>query len=126
MPIIDMRFENGMFFAREVGDIDVQDAQEWAARLRSAAESYSSPIVALVDAMDVEFVHAEARDVFVRASHTPNVRVIAVAVASVLAVVTARSIILRGEPGKTYTFVTLAEARSFAKRILDGASVPLN
>ncbi len=122
MPITNMRFDNGVFFAREVGDIDLAAAQEWAANLRLYAESYASPIVALVDAMDIGFVHNDARDVFARASRTPNVRMIAVAVASVLAVEASRSIMMRGEPGKTYCFVTLAEARSFALRMLQNSA----
>ncbi len=124
MPMSHMRFESGLFFAREVGDILVNDAQEWTTQLRAAAESYCSPIVALVDAMDIGFIYADAREVFVRASRTPNVRIIAVAVSSILAVETARGIAMRSEPGKTYTFVTLAEARSFALRMLQGASIP--
>ncbi len=123
MPVTRMRFENGVFYAREVGDILADDAREWATGLRQAAESCPSPIVALVDAMDIGFVHPEARNIFAEASHTLNVRVIAVAVSSILAVEAARTVVMRGAPGKTYTFVTLTEARGFALRMLDSAAM---
>lgn len=78
MPIVDMTFENGVFFSREIGQVDERDARLWAEALHHCALSSRTPIVVLIDALQATGITSDARRVFARASETPNVRVAAI------------------------------------------------
>ncbi len=80
MPIVDMQFKDGIFFACEVDYIDEHDAREWARHLADHAASSPTPIASVVDARQVTAISNEARRVFALASETPNVSVAVVVV----------------------------------------------
>jgi hypothetical protein len=82
MPICDMRFENGIFFARQTGRVEQADAEQWVTALAQHAASSPVPIVALIDARDLNYLSTNASQVFVRGSATPNVKVAIVAAKS--------------------------------------------
>ncbi|MBZ0288371.1 MAG: hypothetical protein K8I30_12210 [Anaerolineae bacterium] len=118
MPIRDMRFEDGIFYARQTGLIDDVDARTWVEALQSHAAASPTPIVALVDAREVEFVSANASAIFVEGASTPNVKVAAVVTRRTTTTIKARTIGLMGEPHhthETYVFNSLLEAEKFAK-----------
>ncbi|HLV37343.1 MAG TPA: hypothetical protein VKY59_19645 [Spirillospora sp.] len=120
MPVVDLRFEDGIFFAREADYISGDDARVWARHLADYAASSPTPIVALVDAREVTAISNEARRVFALASETPNVRVAAVAVNSSnrLATQQARITALLSAVRKshdTHFFDSLEEAQQFAR-----------
>jgi hypothetical protein len=118
MPIRDMRFEDGIFYAKQVGLIDETDARTWVDALKAHAAASATPIVALIDARDVEFVSASASLVFVDGSSTPNVKAAAVVTRTTTTTVKARTIGMMSESHHThdtYVFTSLAEAEKFAK-----------
>jgi hypothetical protein len=119
MPITNTRFENGILYARETGDISKHEAEQWASELRKYALTSPQPIAAVIDALDVKFVSAGARIVLADASHTPNLKVIAVAAYSTLTMQTARMIGMLGERGTTHVFATYEDAESFARDLLN-------
>jgi hypothetical protein len=72
MPITGYHFENRIFFAKESGIITREDAQEWVGRLKQLAETSELPIVALVDAMEVNSVLRAAEQLFIEGAYTDN------------------------------------------------------
>lgn len=114
MPITDMYFRDGIFFAREHGRIEKADARMWARQLNFYASHSPVPIVAFVDALDVAYISNDARKIFVRASHTPNLKLSVVAASHVISAQTARIIGLMAEENHTHIFRTLGEAYAFA------------
>jgi hypothetical protein len=114
MPITQMKFENGIFFAYEEGRISKEDAKIWAKQAALYAANSPTPIVALVDALNVVYISTDARKVFVRASRIPNVKCAAVAAKNIVTEQTAKIIGLMADDGHTYVFSTLSEAHRFA------------
>lgn len=118
MPIRDIRFEGGIFYSRQTGLIDEADARRWVEALRQYAAESPTPIVALVDAREVEFVSHNASHIFVEGSSTPNVKAAAVVTRTTTTTVKARTIGLMSEPRHTHettVFTSLALAEKFAK-----------
>jgi len=118
MPIYDMRFEDGIFFAREVGRIDQADAELWMKQARDYANASPTPIVALVDAREVTYITVEARRIFVIASKIPNLQAGVVATQGAVSTQSANVIGMMAERGHTHIFPTLEEAQDFARRLV--------
>jgi hypothetical protein len=114
MPIHDMHFANGIFFAREVGHINRADAELWLQQVRRYTAESPTPIVALIDAREVTHVAVQARRLFVIASKLPNFRVTAIAAKSVGNMQTSRIIGMMAERDHTHVFETFEEAYHFA------------
>ena len=117
MPIVDMNYENGIFFAREVGCIDQHDAKLWAETMLHHARSSSFPIVLLIDALEASSITAEARRIFAKAAETPNVKIGVVASNNDRVMQHSRITALLGAVRKsheTHFFSSLEEAREFA------------
>ena len=124
MPIVDMTFENGVFFSREIGPVDERDARLWAEALHHCALSSRTPIVILIDALQATGITSDARRIFARASETSNVRVAAVATNNPRVTQQCRITALMGtvrSSHETHFFETLEEADQFARHHL---SVP--
>lgn len=121
MPITEMYFEDGIFFAREVGRIERDDARYWAEQISYFAAISPTPIVSLVDALEVTFVTTEARQIFVRMSKIPNLKLAAVAAAEGITAQTARVIGKLAQDNHTHVFPTLEEATRFAKAQVEAA-----
>ena len=122
MPIRDMRFEDGIFYAKQTGLIDEADARRWVEALRKYAADSPMPIVALVDAREVEFVSHNASHIFVQGSSTANVKAAAVVTRTTTTTVKARTIGLMSEKGHTHettVFTSLVEAEKFAKACVE-------
>ncbi len=119
MPIVDMNYENGIFFAREVGCIDQNDAKLWAETMFHHARNSTFPIVLLIDALEATSITAEARRVFAKSAETPNVKVGAVASNNDRVMQHSRITALLGTVRKTHDthfFNTLEEASEFASK----------
>lgn len=54
MPIHNMSFDDGVFFARQVGYVDQVDGRMWGSALKKWSKTSDTPIVAIVDMQDVE------------------------------------------------------------------------
>jgi hypothetical protein len=112
-----MSFENGIFFAREVGYVDANDAKTWAQDLVKYAKQSAQPIIILVDATEATAISTEARRIFALAAETPNVRIAAVATNRLLVTQQSRMAALMGtvrHTHETHIFKTLEEAEQFA------------
>lgn len=114
MPIVDMSFKDGIFFAREYGRVDKADAKVWAERLSHHCMISSVPVVAVIDALDVKYISTEARQIFVKASKIPNFKLSAVAAKALVTAQTARIIAMMSEENHFHVFGSLSEAEYFA------------
>jgi hypothetical protein len=125
MPIQDIRFEDGIFFAREVGKIDRADAEMWLAEMTACAQASPTPIVILVDAREMSLITPDASKVFTRAAEVPNVRVAAIATTTPLATVMSRTVSLMSQVRRTHqthVFNSLVEAEHFARAHVSAAA----
>ena len=117
MPIDDYSFQDRIFFAREVGVITVQDAQEWADKLAAHAQNSEQPIVALVDALKAGLITIAVSDLFSKASFTPNLLAVVVATSPRVTLV-AKTIGMLGKPGHTKVFPSMEAAREYAESLV--------
>ena len=118
MPITDLRFERGIFFAKESGHISAEDALLWLETLRSCAPESAIPVVILIDARELTFISTAAQKIFSKAAETPNVKVAAVAASTRLATQLSRIVGLLSrvrQTHDTHVFHTLEEAARFAQ-----------
>jgi hypothetical protein len=122
MPITDMHFKDGIFYAREYGRIEKDDARGWADAVARHASESKAPIVALVDAMEVDYISLEARQVFVRASTIPNLKCAAVAARNLVTAGSARVIAIMAEDNHTHIFPSLEAASAFARKQAERAA----
>lgn len=115
MPISNMYFKDGIFFAKESGIVNEADAREWVAELKRYAQESPVPIIALVDALEVTAITRTAEQVFAEGSKTANVRLSSVAAGSAMMAQVSRNISLRAKRGSSYIFMKMEEARRFAE-----------
>ena len=116
MPIVDMTFENGIFFAKEVGTVNDKDARLWVDTLGGYAAASPVPVIVLVDAMELSAITGGARDIFVESSTIPNVAASVIAVRDLITAQVSRALSARGRRGATHLFSNLEEARRFAEQ----------
>lgn len=119
MPISDMRFENGILFAKERGHITGEDALVWLENLRAYAAESPVPIVILIDARELTFISTAAQKIFAKAAETPNIKVASVATGTPLATQLSRIVGLLSrvrQTHDTHIFHTLEEATHFARQ----------
>ena len=114
MPITDMQFEHGIFSCREVGVISEDDAKLWAKHIAHYAARSPHPIIALVDATRAEYLTAGAREVFAKASATPNLHEAAVATASFRVEHNARMTAMMSAKKHTHIFDNIEDALRFS------------
>jgi hypothetical protein len=114
MPITKMYFKGGVIFAKEVGRIDREDARLWMEKVQECAAASSTPVAAVIDALEVTFVTSEARQIFVRASKIPNLMAAAVAAQDSAIVHTASLIGIMSENQQTKVFPTVEDAWEYA------------
>jgi anti-anti-sigma regulatory factor len=118
MPITDLRFERGIFFAKESGQISGEDALLWLETLRACAAESSVPIVILIDARELTFISTTAQKIFTKAAETPNVKVAAIAAGTRLATQLSHIVGLLSrvrQTHDTHVFHSLDEATQFAR-----------
>lgn len=115
MPIDDIRFEDGIFYCKESGRVDKDDAQLWAEKAQQFASQTSVPIVALVDATDATYITAAARQIFARATAIANLHDAAVATDNFLVEQNAQLISVMSVDRHTHIFNNLADAQQFAR-----------
>ncbi len=117
MPIVNMHFKDGIFFAKEVGRIDKDDARQWTQTLAELTQQSRTPVVALIDALEVTYISSSARQIFIKSSHLPNFAVSAVAANNIISQQTSRVMGLMAEHNHTHVFPTLEEAYAFAVQV---------
>jgi hypothetical protein len=114
MPVVDISFSDGIFYSREYGVLDKDDARLWSdAAARYAAES-DVPIVALIDAKEVERITPSARQIFARVSMTPNLEISVVAASDPNANRASRITGMVAINPTTFVFQDYEEARKYA------------
>jgi predicted dinucleotide-utilizing enzyme len=119
MPIKDIQFERGIFYAVQEGHVDTADAEAWAKAMADAAESSPEPIVILVNALEAKSLSTEARRIFSQASETPNVKIGAVVTLDRLITQQSRMTALMSRVRSThdtYFFDNLEDAWEFAHK----------
>lgn len=116
MPITDIDFSNGIYYAKETGYITREDAELWAKYARKFAAESPTPIVALVDALDVTAIANEARQIFVKAAKTPNLKISAIASNAPIPTTATRIIGMMVDKDHTNVFPTFEEALRFARQ----------
>jgi hypothetical protein len=114
MPITQTRFQDGIFFCREEGEISAEDAQYWAEQASFYAHQSSYPIVALIDATEATYVTAAARRIFARASAIPNLHDAAVATHRARVMHNARLTVMLAVDKHTRIFDDIEKATQFA------------
>ena len=119
MPLFDIQFSDHIFFCRESGHINKADAQEWA-RLAAeyAGQMAPEPIIAVVDARQVQSVSLDARRILARASAIQGLAYASIATETARNENTSRIIAMQAAERHTHIFVTLAEAQAFAREKL--------
>jgi len=117
MPITDIAFQDGIFFCREVGQIDRKDAEFWADKVREYAAASQHPIVALVDATAATYITAAAREVFARASAIPGLHAGVVAATDFRVAQNSRLTAMLAVERHTLIFSSLEKAREHAEKL---------
>lgn len=117
MPITDVAFQDGIFFCREVGQIEREDAAFWAEKVREYAAASPHPIVALVDATEATYITAAAREVFARASAIPGLHAGVVAATDFRVAQNARLTAMLAVERHTLIFSSLEKAREHAEQL---------
>lgn len=114
MPIDSIVFENGIFYCREFGNLTKEDALLWAEKAFEFARlSAPQPIVALIDALDVQFVSMDARYVFAKASGIDGLALAAVVTKDPITEQSSRIISVMAVRKHTYLFKSIEDARAF-------------
>lgn len=116
MPIRDVHFKNGIFFCREVGRIDDDDARLWTTYAEKFAALSDLPIVALVDATQTTRITAAARKIFAEASAIPNLQHGIVAATDFRVAQSARLTAMLARDKHTEVFDSMTEARAYAEQ----------
>jgi hypothetical protein len=114
MPIDSIVFENGVYRCREFGNLSAEDAQLWATKAAEFAKAAApKPIVALIDALDVQFVAMEARHILAKASGIEGLALAAVVTRDAITEQSSRIINVMAVRRHTYLFKTMEEAVAF-------------
>jgi hypothetical protein len=114
MAIVDLHFEDGIFHTCVCGCFNKSDVMTWANALRRCLQQALKPVV-LIDMTAVDFIPTSARMLIAEVMRTLPVRALVFATADNTLLQSARMIGILGEPGRTYAFASLEEARQFAQ-----------
>jgi hypothetical protein len=116
MTAMNMYFENHIFYARPGESLNKADALAWVSALRRYAEQTFSPIAAVIDARDLQFIAASARVVIAEATRMWRVQTLVFVTDDSTMLQTVRMIGMLGEDNATRAFTTLDEALHFAQQ----------
>ena len=119
MPITDMQFEHGIFSCREVGIINEDDAKLWVKHITHYANRSPYPIVAFIDATRAEYLTAGARQVFARASATPNLHNAAIVTNNFRVEQNARMTVQMASHKNTEIFTSIEDALRYVLHQVD-------
>ncbi len=119
MPIHNMNFEGGVFFAKQVGYVDDVDARMWMSALKKYANASHSPIVALVDMREVDRLCPTVLRIFTAIQDMGNVIGIALIASEQMNSRNAQVMSKLSVMGGLRVFSTLDEGRSFARMRLN-------
>ena len=119
MPIQESSFEDGILICRESGRIDANDAQKFEQIVYAHANMSLTPIVVLIDAIDVELITPDANKIFLRTASIPNIRGHVVVTRNLIATQSARVLAIRNREKNTYIYESFDEALKFAKKLLE-------
>jgi hypothetical protein len=120
MPIHKMTFEGNTFNAKAVGYFDNMELRLWANALNNHA---NTPIVAVLDMVEVSRLCPTVTKIFTEAFKNPNMRGIALVISDSMASQNMRVIDKLGEISGLRVFMTDEEAHRFASARLSALSV---
>lgn len=115
MPIHKMNFADGVFYAKQVGYVDNVDAKMWANALNKYAHGSTEPIIALVDAVEVNRLCPSVVKMFEDVLASPNVVGIAIATGDFVTSQKARVASTLSEIKGVRVFPEVSEAREYAQ-----------
>lgn len=115
MPIHKMNFSDGVFYAKQVGYVDNTDAKMWVNALNKYARNSAQPIIALVDAEEVNRLCPTVVKIFEEALTSPNIQGIAIATGDFISAQKARVASSLSELSGVRVFPDMAEARTYAE-----------
>ncbi|PJF29846.1 MAG: hypothetical protein CUN52_06305 [Phototrophicales bacterium] len=119
MPIHNMNFEGGVFFAKQVGYVDDVDARMWMNALKKYASANNTPIVALVDMREVDRLCPTVLRVFNSLQGMDNVMGVALIASEQMNSRNAQVMSKLSAISGLRVFSTLDEGRSFARMRLN-------
>jgi hypothetical protein len=115
MAIHKMNFADEVFFAKQVDYVDNVDAKMWVSALGKYAKNSASPIMAVVDASEVNRFCPTVVKLFAEALNLPNVRGIAIVTGDLMASQKARVVGSLSEIENIRIFSTTEDAQRFAQ-----------
>lgn len=119
MPIHNMNFEDGVFFAKQVGYVDDVDARMWMNAFKKYANANTSPIVALVDMREVDRLCPTVLRVFNALQGMDNVMGVALIASEQMNSRNAQVMSKLSAVPSLRVFSTLDEGHSFARMRLN-------
>jgi anti-anti-sigma regulatory factor len=102
-----------MFAVGLYGDVHKNEARRWYNTLCRHAQNHPEPFYALIDLHHVPFIGSTARIQFADATRLPQVQGLLFITGEPHMQQTVRMIGMLGEPGSTYAFNSLQDAREF-------------
>ena len=119
MSLKMVSFKDGILTFIESGRIDANDAQVFERTVHEHANASLTPIVVLINALEVKMIMPEANRHFLRASTIPNVKAHIVATEGLMATQGSRILGMRNQQRNTLIFNTWEEAQSHAQEIAE-------
>lgn len=114
MPIHQMNYENGVFFAKQVGYLDNVDVRMWANALSNHAQDASTPVVAVVDMVEVNRICSTMPRIITDLLTAARIRGVVLVIGDSASSQTTRIISKLSDLGRVCVFPTFDEARRFA------------
>ena len=119
MPIHNMNFEGGVFFAKQVGYVDDVDARMWMSALKKYSSASHSPVVALVDMREVDRLCPTVLRIFGALQDMGNVLGVALTASEQMNSRNAQVMSKLSIMGGLRVFSTIDEGRTFARMRLN-------
>lgn len=114
MPIHKMQFDDGVFYAKQVGYFDNVDARMWVSALKKYAANSPVPVVAVTDITEVDRLCPTVLKLLSDVLNTPNVSSIAIATGTCSTSQTTRVLRQLSELNGVRVFCSIDEARRYA------------
>jgi anti-anti-sigma regulatory factor len=115
MPIHKMQFQDGVFYAKQVGYVDDTDFRMWLTALRKYAKNSDQPIMAVMDISEVDRMAATAPKLLADALSSANVRGLAIAAGGLMSSQMSRVMGAIGEMNGVRVFNAVDDARRYVE-----------
>ncbi len=115
MPIHNMKYEGGVFTAKQVGYIDNVDVKMWSNALKKHAKNNDLPLIALIDMREVERLVPTVTKVFAGALASPNVVGVAIIASDTMGSRNAAILSKLDQLNGVRIFSTMEQAAAYAR-----------